>query len=118
MQNTGSFIEEWTPFLLVASYFVFSVAMYTFCTDNLIECFWFIYLTTNFYIAGSTVVEALVSLTPCNEARMALQRVADKGWIFPTPDDKLPLLDVIIVSLPSPDYGTQIHNFLLGCLST
>lgn len=98
MKATGSFIEEWTPFLLVASYFAFSISMYTFCTGTLITMFWFIYLTTNFYIAGSTVLEAFMSLTPCRDARRAVCRVTNNGWVFPTPDKELLVLDLLIVS--------------------
>lgn len=120
-QDIGSFIEEWTPFLLVASYFVFSVSMYTFCSDTLIECFWFIYLTTNFYIAGSTVVEALYGVTPTHDSRKALQQVSEKGFVWPTQDDKLPFLDLIIVSLSKSerlyDLDMTMLTFLTGRLS-
>ena len=97
-KNLGGFIHEWTPFLLIASYFVFSTCLYMFCTEELISIFWFIYLTTNFYIAGSTVAEALMSIKPTRDARKAVQSVQDKGWVFPTPDDELLLLDLLIVS--------------------
>ena len=96
-KNTGAFIHEWTPFLLVASYFVFSTCMYTFCTEQLISIFWFLYLTTNFYIAGSTVLEAVMSLTPTRDARKAVRKVQDNDWVFPTPDDALLFLDLVIV---------------------
>ena len=96
-RNTGNFVHEWTPFLLVSSYFVFSTCMYTFCTEQLISIFWFIYLTTNFYIAGSTVLEAVMSLTPTRDARKAVRKVQNNGWVFPTPDDALLFLDLVIV---------------------
>jgi DMAP1-binding Domain len=53
--KTEAFIREWTPFLLVSSYFIFSTCLYMLCNGELISIFWFIYLFTNFYIAGSTV---------------------------------------------------------------
>jgi len=92
------FIKEWTPFMLVASYFVFSTCLYMICTPELITIFWFIYLITNFYIAGSTVVEAIMSMTPCREARKALCKVQDNNWAFPTPDSDLLILDLLIVA--------------------
>lgn len=98
-QRVASFIHEWTPFLLIASYFVFSVCLYTFCTETLIEMFWFIYLTTNFYIAGSTVLEAFMSIGPCRDARKAVRKIQEKGWVFPTPDDDLLILDLLIVRI-------------------
>ena len=70
-----------------------------FCTEELISIFWFIYLTTNFYIAGSTVAEALMSIKPTREAWKAVEKVQQKGWVFPTPDDDLLLLDLLIVRL-------------------
>lgn len=60
--------------------------------------FWFIYLTTNFYIAGSTVMEAFMSLTPCRDARKAVSKVTKNDWVFPTPDEELLVLDLLIVS--------------------
>lgn len=94
------FTDEWTPFLLVASYFVFSVCLYCFCTQSLIEFFWFAYLTTNFYIAGSTVIEAWMGLAPVRDARKAAHKLEESGWKFPTPDAEIPVLDLIIVSKP------------------
>lgn len=96
--ETGSFIHEWTPFLLVMSYFVFSVCLYMFCTKKLIDMFWFLYLTTNFYIAGSTVLEALMSVGPCRDARKAVRKAQERGWVFPTSDHELLFLDLLIVS--------------------
>jgi len=94
----GGFIHEWTPFMLVACYFVFSVCVYCFCGDGLIQVFWFIYLTTNFYIAGSTVLEAFLSLGPTRDARKAVQKVQSNDWTFATPDDDLLIIDLLIVA--------------------
>ena len=69
-----------------------------FCTDMLIEMFWFIYLTTNFYIAGSTVLEAFMCLTPVKDSEKAVRKIQDKDWVFPTPDDELLILDLLIVA--------------------
>lgn len=97
--EAASFIQEWTPFLLVLSYFVFSISLYMFCTERVIEMFWFLYLTTNFYIAGSTVLEALISVGPCRDARLAVQKAQEKNWVFPTPNHELVFLDLLIVSV-------------------
>ena len=59
--------------------------------------FWFTYLITNFYIAGSTFLEAITSLTPIRNARKAVQKVEDDEWVFPKPDDELLVLDLLIV---------------------
>ncbi|KAJ9645207.1 hypothetical protein H2199_003213 [Coniosporium tulheliwenetii] len=98
LPRLSTFIHEWTPFLLVASYFVFSTCIYMVCNEKLIGIFWFIYLATNFYIAGSTVLEAFMSITPCEEAKKAVEKLQNNNWIFPTPDEKLPILDLLIVA--------------------
>lgn len=92
------FIKEWTPFSLVASYFVFSTCLYMICSGRMISIFWFIYLTTNFYIAGSTVVEAIMSISPCRDGRRALRKVEENRWTFPTPEQFLPILDLVTVA--------------------
>lgn len=68
------------------------------CSEKLIEIFWFIYLTTNFYIAGNSFVEAWMCMAPATDARKARMKVEANGWVFPTPDDKLLHLDLIIVA--------------------
>ncbi len=93
-----AFIMEWTPFLLVTSYFAFSISLYMICTDQLVAIFWWIYLATNFYIAGSTVLEAVMSITPCREFRQAVTRVEESNFRFPTPDGDLLILDLLIVA--------------------
>lgn len=98
LQKISDFITDWTPFGLVASYYVFSVCLYMYCNDGLIAVFWFIYMCTNFYIAGTTVLEAFFSITPCREARKIVSQAQEKGWLFPTPHHKLPILDIIIVA--------------------
>jgi cellulose synthase/poly-beta-1,6-N-acetylglucosamine synthase-like glycosyltransferase len=98
LTKAEAFVKEWTPFSLVVSYFVFSTCLYMLCDAELISIFWFIYLISNFYIAGSTVVEAIMSITPCRDARKALTKVKDNNWVFPTPEPLLPILDLITVA--------------------
>lgn len=94
----SDFIQEWTPFFLVLSYFIFSTCLYMICTQRWIQAFWFLYLMTNTYIAGATVIEALESIGPEKEARKAVRNIAAKGWKFPTPDSDLLVLDLVIVA--------------------
>ncbi|KAF2255336.1 glycosyltransferase family 2 protein [Trematosphaeria pertusa] len=98
LERISSFISDWTPFGLVASYFIFSTCLYTYCSEGLIAVFWFIYMCTNFYIAGATVLEAFMSITPCREARKIVTQAEEKGWLFPTAHDKLLVLDLLIVA--------------------
>ncbi|KAF2141711.1 glycosyltransferase family 2 protein [Aplosporella prunicola CBS 121167] len=94
----SDFITDWTPFGLVASYFVFSVCIYMVCTETLISVFWFVYLATNFYISAATVLEAFMSLEPCRQARSVVQKAQEANWKFPTPDDQVPILDLLVVA--------------------
>ncbi|KAF2876452.1 N-acetylglucosaminyltransferas-like protein [Massariosphaeria phaeospora] len=98
LNRNSTLISDWTPFGLVASYFVFSTCLYMYCSENLIAVFWFIYMCTNFYIAGATVLEAFMSITPCREARKIVAQAEEKGWLFPTPHDQLLVLDLLIVA--------------------
>ncbi|KAB8298716.1 hypothetical protein EYC80_000891 [Monilinia laxa] len=96
--RASNFIHEWTPFLLVGSYFVSSIFAYMLFPTKLLEVFWFIYNFTNFIIAASTALEAFMSMEPCREARLAVTKAAEKGWRFPTPDDQLLILDMVVVA--------------------
>jgi hypothetical protein len=96
--SVGAFVKEWTPFALVALYFVFSTCLYMICDGELISIFWFIYLSTNFYIAGSTVIEAIMSISPCRDARRAVRRIQENDWTFPTSEQHLPILDLVTVA--------------------
>lgn len=108
-------VQDWTPFLLVLSYFVFSVCIYTIATGSIIAIFWFIYLMTNTYIAGATVIEAMMSVGASHDANKALAKVAQKNWTFPTPDAELHKLDIIIVAYLPNEQGIimdRIHYLL------
>ncbi|KAF2430507.1 hypothetical protein EJ08DRAFT_687795 [Tothia fuscella] len=94
----SSYIQEWTPFVLVVCYFAFSISIYMVCNEHILAIFWFIYLALNFYIAASTVLEAFLSLPPIREARRAVDKAQAKNWTFPTPDNDLPILDLVIVA--------------------
>ncbi|KAH7356165.1 N-acetylglucosaminyltransferase-like protein [Pyrenochaeta sp. MPI-SDFR-AT-0127] len=98
LEYISAVISEWTPFGLVASYYVFSVCLYMYCSEGLIAIFWFIYMCTNFYIAGTTVLEAFFSISPCREARKIVTQAQEKNWLFPTAHNNLPILDLIIVA--------------------
>lgn len=108
-------VQEWTPFLLVFSYFAFSICIYMVASSGATKVFWFVYLMTNTYIASATVVEALMSLGAYHNAKKAVDKVAKKNWTFPTPDDALPIMDIIMVAyLPNEqDIIMDRINYLL-----
>ncbi|KAF2198031.1 N-acetylglucosaminyltransferas-like protein [Delitschia confertaspora ATCC 74209] len=97
-ERCSTFISEWTPFSLVASYFIFSTCLYMYASEGVIAVFWFVYMMTNFYIAGATVLEAFMSITPWREARKAVAEAEESGWLFPTPSNQLLILDLLIVA--------------------
>jgi cellulose synthase/poly-beta-1,6-N-acetylglucosamine synthase-like glycosyltransferase len=55
-------------------------------------------MASNFYIAGNTVIEACLSLTPIEQARKAVKNAEQNNWVFPTNDKDLPMIDVMIVA--------------------
>lgn len=91
-------VQDWTPFLMVVSYFVFSVCIYMVATAKIMKVFWFVYLMTNTYIASATVVEAMMSVGAFHDAKKTAAKVARKNWTFPTSDASLQKLDIIIVA--------------------
>ncbi|RDW62354.1 glycosyltransferase family 2 protein [Coleophoma cylindrospora] len=97
-KTTSDGVQDWTPFLMVLSYFAFSICIYMVADSGAMKVFWFVYLWTNTYIAGATVIEAMLSVGPSHDAKMAVAKVAKKGWVFPTPDSDLLKLDIIIVA--------------------
>lgn len=97
-RRASAFIARWTPFCLVAAYLIFSICLYMFISNAIFRVFWFVYLTTNFFTSSVTVVESVMSMGAAREARRAVEKVKDADWVFPTPDDELPILDLIIVA--------------------
>ncbi|KAL5458964.1 hypothetical protein PMIN06_003032 [Paraphaeosphaeria minitans] len=101
--RSSAWVWEWTPFTLVFSYFVGSTCLYMVCTENLIEVFWYVYMLTNMYVSFTTVVEAILSMSFTRYARARATKMAALGFKpgsgpWPTPDDRLPILDLIIVA--------------------
>ncbi len=69
-----------------------------FVSNAVFTVFWFVYLTTNFFTSSVTVVEAAMSMGPAREARKAVEKAKDGDWTFPTSDDDLLILDLVIVA--------------------
>lgn len=113
--TTSDGIQDWTPFVLVFSYFAFSICIYMVATSGIMKVFWFVYLMTNTYIAASTVIEAIFSVGRMHEAKVARAKVEKKNWTFPTPDADMKNLDICIVAyLPNEqDIIMDRMNYLL-----
>jgi hypothetical protein len=98
LDTISLWILEWGPFLLVTTYFVVSVFMYYVLPKAVLQIFWFVYMASNFYIAGNTVIEACLAITPNEQARKAVKKVAEHNWVFPTKDEEVPIIDIVIVA--------------------
>lgn len=98
MARLSEWLFDWTPFVLVSTYYIASTAVYTSATEGTIKVFYFVYMAVNFYIAMCTVIEAFLGISPLREARQAAYEVDQNGSQFPTPDDKLPIIDIVIVA--------------------
>lgn len=72
--------------------------MYYLLPKAVLQIFWFVYMASNFYIAGNTVIEACLAITPNEQARKAVKKVAEHNWVFPTKDEDIPIIDIVIVA--------------------
>ena len=98
VSSFSAWLFDWTPFVLVVTYYIASTAVYTSASEQAIKVFYFFYMAVNFYIAACTVIEAFLGISPLREARQLADKVDEKGCRFPTPDDKLPIIDIVIVA--------------------
>ena len=94
----SEWVIDWTPFTLFVAYYATSTAIFCFCPAEYIKIFYFFFMITNFYIAICAVVEAFLGVSPVREARAAAIKAENSGWKFPTPDDQLPVIDLLIVA--------------------
>ncbi|THY83125.1 hypothetical protein D6C93_08976 [Aureobasidium pullulans] len=94
----SAWLFDWTPFVLVSTYYIASTAVYTSATEGTIKVFYFFYMAVNFYIAACTVIEAFLGISPLRESRKAAIDVDQKDFQFPTPDEQLPVIDIVIVA--------------------
>ncbi|KAF1343805.1 nucleotide-diphospho-sugar transferase [Delphinella strobiligena] len=88
---------DWTPFVVVATYYIACTCLYTAMNEEVIKIFYFFYMSVNFYVACCTVVEAFLGVSPLRDARAAAIRVEDSG-MFPSPDELMPIMDIVIVA--------------------
>ncbi|TKA56065.1 hypothetical protein B0A55_12752 [Friedmanniomyces simplex] len=93
--RTSRALQRWTTLALLASYFIFSVALYTLIPEPGLKVFWFFYLTLATLVAGVTALEAYDGLTPLREAREAIKKAGGNGGKPKTIDDQLPTLHLI-----------------------
>ncbi|KAF2717268.1 glycosyltransferase family 2 protein [Polychaeton citri CBS 116435] len=94
----SDWLIEWTPFTLVLGYYVVTTAIFVMCSETAIKVFYYFFMIVNFYVALCCAIESFLGMTPIREARKAAMKVDEKGGQFPTPDDQLPIIDMLIVA--------------------
>lgn len=111
----SDWLLDWTPFIMVFTYFVVSTAIFCMCNAEAIKVFYFFYMSTNFYIAACCVIESFLGLSPVREARAAAMEV-EKTGLFPSDVDgkakDLPMIDMVIVAY-LPNEADIIRNQVL-----
>ena len=55
-------------------------------------------MVTNFYVAASAAVESFLGLSPVREARRQAIKLEENGGKFPSPDEGIPIIDLVIVA--------------------
>lgn len=94
-------ILRWTPIIFMASYFLFSICIYTLLPEEGVKVFWFLYLTIGTLLAGATVMEAYDGQSLLTSARKAVAKTAKAGW---QEDLKLPHVELVVVETPNGGY--------------
>lgn len=95
--RASAWIEEWTPWTMLVCYFAFSIFFYVSLPRSATKVFWYFYLSLAFLVSTMVTIEASHCITPSKDARRAVRRLRETGH-FPTPDEKLPTLDLVIVA--------------------
>jgi len=108
----SEWLIEWTPFTLMIAYYASSTAIYCFIPSEYIKIFYFFLMCTNFYVAGCSVVEAFLGISPVREARAAAIQVQRNGGKWPTPEEKLPIIDLVIVAYLPNEQGIVMDQVL------
>lgn len=95
--RASAWLEEWTPWTMLVCYFGFSIFFYVTLPRSATKVFWYFYLFLAFIVSTMVTIEASHCITPSKDARRAVRRLRETGQ-FPTPDEKLPTLDLVIVA--------------------
>ena len=68
------------------------------CSSRAIEVFYFFYMIVNLYIALNTAIESFLGISPVRNARKAAEEVDQNGGIFPSAEEQLPTMDLVMVA--------------------
>jgi hypothetical protein len=70
---------RWSPAIFMASYFVFSISIYTLSPRAAVKVLWFLYLTIGTILAGTTLLEAYDGLSLLRAARKTVEKFTSTG---------------------------------------
>jgi hypothetical protein len=70
---------RWSPAIFMASYFVFSISIYTLSPRAAVKVLWFLYLTIGTILAGTTLLEAYDGLSLLRAARKTVEKFTSAG---------------------------------------
>lgn len=108
----SDWILDWTPFVLVVTYFIVTTAIFVLCNEGTIKVFYFFYMATNFYIAATCVIESFLGLTPVRDARKAAIAVQECQQFPSDLNGKvkdLPIINIVIVAY-LPNEKVSLHR--------
>lgn len=94
----SDWLTEWTPWILVISYWIVCTAIFVMCSEQAIEVFYYFYMIANLYIALVAAIESFLGLSPVRDARKAADKVDASNGKFPSADDDLPTMDMVMVA--------------------
>lgn len=89
---------EWSPMVLVVCYWLTCTAIYCMLSPKAVEVFYYFYMVANLYISLNTALEAWLGLSPVRDAAIAANKVDANGGKFPSADEDLPMLDMVMVA--------------------
>lgn len=85
---------RWSPAIFMASYFVFSISIYTLSPRAAAKVLWFLYLSIGTILAGTTLLEAYDGLSLLRAARKTVEKSSSTGW--KVDDTDLPHVELIV----------------------
>jgi hypothetical protein len=86
----------------MASYFVFSISIYTLSPRAAVKVLWFLYLSIGTILAGTTLLEAYDGLSLLRAARKTVEKSTSTGWKLS--DAELPHVELILDDVQGDGY--------------
>jgi hypothetical protein len=93
---------RWSPAIFMASYFVFSISIYTLSPRAAVKVLWFLYLSIGTLLAGTTLLEAYDGLSLLRAARKTVKKSTSAGW--EANDAELPHVELFLYDVQDDGY--------------